>query len=257
MNVNIGISEFEVGGEDLGQLRDSNDILNDFEGLRRRFKQDGYLLLRGLQKPDTVNAARSAFLEYLDEKGCLEDGSPLMDGKIDLSRGPRGGYRGDNDDPRRDGAPLAQSSGITALVESPEVIGFFEKFFGGKILAFHHRWMRAAGQGRSTGMHFDFLYMGRGTENVATVWCPLGDTPMELGGLALCVGSNHSATLKQSYDGVDADLHGERMKELGSLTPLDASREFGGKWHTTNYRAGDVLIFGMYMLHAPLNNQTE
>ena len=257
MRVNIGKSEFEVGGPDLGELRESNAILDDVETLQARFQDEGYLLIRGLQKHETVLGARRAFLEYLDERGCLDRAAPLMDGKIDLNRGPRGGYRGDAENPRQDGAPLAQSPGIGALVESPEVIGFFERFFGGEVLAFHHRWMRAAGQGRSTGMHFDFLYMGRGTEKVCTVWCPLGDTPMDLGGLAVCLGSDKSADLKGAYEGVDADLHSDRMKEMGSLTPLGAAREFGGKWHTTNYRAGDVLIFGMYMLHAPLNNQTD
>ena len=257
MRVNIGVSEFELGGPDLGELQDSNSILDDTEALRRRFLDEGHLLIRGLQKRETVLEARRAFLEYLDERGCLIDGTPLMDGKINLERGPRGGYRGDIHDPRQEGAPLAQSSEIGGLVESPEVIGFFERFLGGEVLAFHHRWMRAAGQGRSTGMHFDFLYMGRGTERVCTVWCPLGDTPIELGGLALCLGSEKSDDMKGAYEGVDADVHSDRMKEIGSLTPLDAARKYGGKWHTTNYQLGDVLIFGMYMLHAPLNNQTD
>ena len=217
MFVNIGESEFEVGAADLGELRESNDLLHDLDALRERFGQDGYLLIRQLQKRDTVMQARLAFLEYLDELGCLDPAAPLVDGVIDMSKGPRGGFfsqTGANlkvsasDDPGAqpvdDGSALAYSPRITNLVESREIIGFFEGFLGGEILPFKHRWLRVAGVGPSTAMHFDFMYMGKGTENVCTVWCPLGDTSMDLGGLALCVGSQGSAELRTAFAGADA-----------------------------------------------------
>ena len=52
MLVNIGESEFEIGGNDLGMLRESNDLLDDFDALRERFSEDGYLLIRGLQRSE-------------------------------------------------------------------------------------------------------------------------------------------------------------------------------------------------------------
>ena len=62
MLVNIGESEFEVGSAELGDLRESNDVVDDLDALRERFSADGYLLIRGLQKRETVLSARPAFL---------------------------------------------------------------------------------------------------------------------------------------------------------------------------------------------------
>lgn len=41
-----------------------------------------------------------------------------------------------------------------------------------------------------TGAHVDNVYMGRGSRNLFTVWTPFGDTPVEMGTLAVCEGSN-------------------------------------------------------------------
>ena len=271
MLVHIGESEFEVGGAELGELRESNDVLDDRDALRERFNEDGYLLIRGLQKRDPVLSARQAFLEYLDNLGCLDPAAPLIDGAINTSRGPRGGFRtqtganlvvdasnelgplaaSDN------GASLANAPPITGLVESPEIIKFFEGFLGGEVLPFKHRWLRVAGTGPSTAMHFDFMYMGKGTENVYSVWCPLGDTPKELGGLALSVGSHSSGELKAAYGKLDAYDDDEQLKDLYARSPKEFASRFESKWHAADYKAGDVLIFGMYMLHAPLQNQTD
>ena len=268
MFVNIGESEFEVGSADLGELRESNDVLDDLDALRERFSQDGYLLIRQLQKRDTVMQARLAFLEYLDELGCLDPAAPLVDGVIDMSKGPRGGFfsqtganlkvdPSDEPGPADDGSALAYSPQITNLVESPEIVGFFEGFLDGEILPFEHRWLRVAGLGASTAMHFDFMYMGKGTENVCTTWCPLGDTSMDLGGLALCVGSQSSAELRAAFAGADAYEEGERFESLYSSSPKEFAERIGAKWHTADYKLGDVLIFGMHMLHAPLHNRTD
>ena len=270
MFVNIGESEFEVGSADLGELRESNDVLDDLDALRERFDQDGYLLIRQLQKSETVMQARLAFLEYLDELGCLDPAAPLVDGVIDMSKGPRGGFLsqtganltvGAPDDsgtrPVDDGSALAYSPRMTNLVESRELVGFFEGFLGGEILPFEHRWLRVAGVGSSTAMHFDFMYMGKGTENVCTVWCPLGDTAMDLGGLALCVGSQSSAKLRAAFGGADAYEESERFESLYTSSPRAFAKSIGSKWHTADYKLGDVLIFGMHMLHAPLQNRTD
>jgi ectoine hydroxylase-related dioxygenase (phytanoyl-CoA dioxygenase family) len=39
--------------------------------------------------------------------------------------------------------------------------------------------------------------------------------------------------------------------------PLLITEKFGGKWATTEFQAGDVLIFGMFLLHCSLKNTTN
>lgn len=96
--------------------------------------------------------------------------------------------------------------------------------------------------------------MGRGTQHVYTVWSPLGDVSFEMGGLSVCLGSHRFEDLKQSYGMKDSDRDG-----IGHYTddPLVITEKYGGKWATTEFQAGDVLIFGMYLLHCSLENTTN
>jgi len=83
MEVRFGERRLEIGGPYLGaDLRESNDLLDDPSSLRVRLDQEGYLLLRGLQDPKKVSAARLAILERLAEEGLLDPASPVADGVI-------------------------------------------------------------------------------------------------------------------------------------------------------------------------------
>ena len=39
--------------------------------------------------------------------------------------------------------------------------------------------------------------------------------------------------------------------------PVEMVDRYGGQWQTTEFRAGDALIFGMFTMHGSLNNQTN
>jgi ectoine hydroxylase-related dioxygenase (phytanoyl-CoA dioxygenase family) len=98
--------------------------------------------------------------------------------------------------------------------------------------------------------------MGRGTRNLYTVWTPLGDVPMEKGALALCLGSQYFEQVKQIYGSLDVDADNTNG---GVLTedPIEIVDKFGGQWATTDFRAGDIILFGMFILHFSLRNTTN
>ena len=41
-----------------------------------------------------------------------------------------------------------------------------------------------------------------------------------------------------------------------SHNPPQVRHKFGGRWLTTEYQAGDFLTFGMFLVHASLDNRT-
>jgi ectoine hydroxylase-related dioxygenase (phytanoyl-CoA dioxygenase family) len=110
------------------------------------------------------------------------------------------------------------------------------------------------GKGDFTGAHYDIVYMGRGTHNLYTVWSPIGDIDYGLGGLAICLDSHNFEELKKTYGTKDSD-----RDDIGHYTddPLMITEKFGGKWATTEFEAGDVLIFGMFLMHCSLENTTN
>ena len=247
MMVKMGARELELGGKHLaGELREANGILGDPAALRARMEEDGYLLIRGLQERDRVMAARRVVLESLAAAEQLDPAAPLMDGV--LRSGAKGAFYGGT-------KHITHSPEFLALVESPEIMNFFEQFLGGAVLTYSYKWLRAVATGQQTGAHYDIVYMGRGTQNVFTCWTPLGDVPLAEGPLAVLVGSHRFERIRETYGRMDVDR--DRIEGWFSEDPVELVDHFGGEWRTTEFRAGDVLIFSMFTMHASVTNTTN
>lgn len=245
----MGARELELGGKHLELLRDSNDLLDDVPALRARMAEDGYLFLRGLQKRENVLAARRLLLERLDQNSQIDRAFPLLDGVV--KPGGKGAFLG--------GAQaLTHTPEFLGVVESPEILGFFDRFLGEKSLTFDYKWLRAVGPGGNTGAHYDMVYMGRGSERLYTCWTPLGDIPLEQGTLALLQGSHNLESyqrLRDTYGRMDVDR--DNVQGWFSNDPLEMVERFGGQWRTAEFQMGDVLLFGMFTLHGSTNNTSN
>ena len=245
MQVPFGQRELELGGKYIAaDLRDSNELLDDVAALRARMEEDGYLLIRGLYDREQVLGARRALLERINEAGGLAPDAPLMDGVINPDKTAGGPVKQYTDTPA-----------FRALVESPQIMGFFANFLGGDVLTFDYKWLRIVGTGGGTGAHYDVVYMGRGTKNLYTTWTPLGDITLDMGTLCLCLGSQRFEKVKQTYGQSDVDR--DHHQGWFSNDPVEVVDKFGGRWATTEFQAGDALIFGMFMMHASLKNTTN
>jgi hypothetical protein len=260
----------DTSPETFGRLRDSSDAVGDPEEMRRRIDEDGYLFLPGLLDRDQVREARVEALRRLDRLGYIDRAYPLEDGvaapHADTSSNP---------DLARDNAPLHRVLYDGALME------FHERFLGGPVRHFDFTWFRAKapGQFNATWPHYDVVYMGRGTKNLYTTWTPLGDIPLVMGGLMVLENSHRLEPVKSTYGTLDVDTYcagtaeealmksgetawdrlwaervsnGEYTKDAVALP-----REFGLRWLSADYQMGDALVFGMYLMHASMDNQTN
>lgn len=246
MKLRIMQGEVEVESRYLSSLREANDLLGDPAALHARMEEDGYLLIRGLQKVENVQAARRVVLENLLANNQLNPKYPLDEAVAE--EGARGRFIG--------GAKaVTHTPEFLSVVESPEIMGFFDHFLGGPALTFDYKWLRAVGPGDSTGAHYDVVYMGRGTRNLYTAWTPLSDVPYHMGPLVLLVGSHHFDKVKETYGEMDVD----RDLVTGHFTddPVELVDRHGGQWQTTEFKMGDVLIFGMYTMHASVANSSN
>jgi ectoine hydroxylase-related dioxygenase (phytanoyl-CoA dioxygenase family) len=112
--------------------------------------------------------------------------------------------------------------------------------------------------------------MGRGTDKVYTVWTPLGDISWHLGGLMILENSHRLETIKNRYGQMDVDSYcaNKRTAALyasgkkywsGALSknPVSLRSRYGGRWLSTEFQAGDVLIFSMFTIHASLDNHSS
>ena len=203
----------DLAPEAFGELRATAERHLTPTDLRERMSEDGYLYLPGLLEREQV----------LDVHRWV------------TARLAQGGNRQSSHELARDNAPLAR------LLYAGKLIEFFEKFLGGPVKPFDHTWFRAVpGGGHGTCPHCDIVYMGRGTFNLFTAWVPVGDVPLDVGGLMILENSH-----RQDWDG--------RL----SSDPVTLRAKLGGRWLSTNFQAGDVLTFGMATVHASLDNQSN
>jgi hypothetical protein len=250
----------EMDDSKVGLLRDSSDAATDFEELRRRFADDGYLYMRGYLDRDEVLAARASLTERLGAAGVLDPAYPAIDGVCV----PGSGYvfKPEITDGNEE---------VQRLLYSGRLTDFYEKFYGEAIRHYDFTWLRAIGPGKGTNPHCDLPYMGRGTHRHMTCWMPYGDISFTLGGLMVLEGSHKRMDLLEHYVYRDVDTFCENKEAdasnakagkwtfTGTLShnPPMVRNKFGGRWLTTEFQAGDFLTFGMFLVHASLDNRTE
>ena len=246
MTLTMGDTALELGSSQLGDLRDSTADKHDFDALRTRLADDGYLLLRGLHDPDQVAAARHMLLSNLQQNGQLDPVAPLDEGRA--AEGARGAFIGGR-------KAISHHPDFLAVVESPRLMAWFADLFEGPSLTFDYKWIRAVGPGTNTNAHFDVVYMGRGTRELLTCWTPLGDVSYDMGPLAILGDSPQLEKVRETYGELDVDR--DQAEGHFSRDPLELIEKFGGRWLTTEFQMGDALVFSMYTMHASLTNQSD
>ena len=249
MVVDFQKKRLEYPTSSFGELRESNDALSDMEELSRRMREDGYLFLRALIDRDAVLDARQRILEYMSERDALVPGEPVLDGVMP-NEGKSVNLMGNRD--------ITHTPELLRVLEAPELFGFFNSFYSEAPATFGYKWLRAVGNEQFTGSHLDVVYMGRGSDRVNTVWIPFGDTPIEKGTLVMCEGSHRLdgfARLRKTYGRIDVDR--DNIQGWFSNDPEEILETFGGRWLTGEVRAGDVITFGLYVMHGSTTNTTN
>jgi len=256
--------ELDTHPDAFGELRVSNDVIGDAPGIRARIQADGYLFLRGYLGRDRVLAARTEVTRRFAAAGVTDPTFPALDAICIPNVGP-GAVHGDF---------ANQIAPLQAVLYAGPMMELFRDLFGGPVRHFDFTWFRAQ-MGGAPGIypHCDIVYMGRGTPKLHTAWTPLGDIPMEMGGLMILENSHRQTDRLRKYLSRDVDTYCTNYPDAaeieagkkqwqdwdGRLTnnPVTLREKLGGRWLTTEYQMGDVLVFTMATIHASLDNQTN
>jgi ectoine hydroxylase-related dioxygenase (phytanoyl-CoA dioxygenase family) len=267
----------ETAAAALGPLRRSDDAAGDFDELRRRMDKDGYLFMPGLLVRDQVAAARKRVAQKMATAGFLAEGRPVEE--CVAAPGAEINFMPE---------AARENPELEAVLYDGPMMEFYRGFLGGEVRHFDYTWFRAkVPGGNGTRPHYDVVYMGRGTRRLYTSWTPLSDTDWDMGGLMVLEGSHRQNELIATYGQLDVDrycqdpqteklveaaraqgrnLSGEERGRIQWQSPTFGSysadavatrQELGGRWLTDRYRMGDLLIFGMYTMHASPDNCTD
>jgi len=253
--VSLGIA-LDDSPSAFGELRDSTSALGDSAELERRLDDDGYLWIRSLLDLEWVLDARRQVVEWLAAQGNLDAGRPIMDAYA----APNATTAFTAEERR---FPL-----VRRLLHTGRLIEFYAKLLGGEIRALDYIWMRLMSPGQASGPHCDIVYMNRGTTKLYTSWVPLGAVPRESGPLIVMERSHRLTDLRDGYGRMDIDegrnwtklrfRHGRLFRGGDySRNPRAVQRQFGLRWLTADFAAGDVVMLSVYTLHGSLDNLSD
>jgi ectoine hydroxylase-related dioxygenase (phytanoyl-CoA dioxygenase family) len=211
------------------------------EQLREIYRQQGYLWLKGFFARDVVLHFRDHFFETI------------------FSRGPQAFFE------------ILGSQEYQDFCTMPRLWNFYRKFLQGQPYLHKRKLIRfnSPGEDHCTGGHYDLIYLRAGTDRFCSSWIPLGDTPVEMGGLMYL---EHSDMLGRQMEAEfrvkNADLppeerisaYNRNMRENGwvSIDLVSMAQHFNSRWLIADYEAGDMVIHSPYIIHAAtLNNDPQ
>ena len=220
----------------------SNDLIHDGRALRGRMDEAGYLFFRGIGPRETILAARRDVLHICAQAGwCDADGiwtgiGPFTEGDKEYMAV----YK-----------QVLKLPALLAVPEDPIYMDLIGRIVGGDPLLHRLRIARLTfpqNVAQTTAAHQDHWYI-RGTPATYTIWTPLGDCPMTLGGLAVLPGSHKGGFIEHR-------LHAEK-KYAGHGLGDDQLPATAQHWVAGDFAVGDFLVFHSYTIHKALPNLTK
>lgn len=231
----------------LGQLREGNGSLGDPAAMQAALARDGYLLLRGILPVDDVMAARGEVFARLAEMD--EIAAPAIDG-IATGRSRRLERVAD---PGAFWKSVSEGRALRAVTHGAALAGALATLFGSPVVGHDLVYLRAAAVGRSLDLHYDFPFFCRLHDSLVTSWIPLGDVPVEDGPIYVVENSHRFDDILAGIGAQDA-IADRNRKYAFETNPADLAAGRGTRVLVTDFRAGDVLVFGMRTAHGSLDN---
>jgi hypothetical protein len=217
---------------ELAQLRDSSDVLDDHDELRRRWNSDGYIFVRAGIDNGAVDKVRRAYMERLAAQGLVEsvDGEAVWTGRR-LKSDRAISYKDLNDSVWKDLVSHPSFDRVMRAVmgEAPSWV---------PIVSYRASLpVEEVPEDLFIGRHQDAFY-NQGI-NFWNVWVPLMDIPGEVGGLAIAPRRHQEGFLHR----------GPR-----AFTSKEVPDE---EWLRADYAPGDILIFNNMTPHSAMVNTSN
>jgi ectoine hydroxylase-related dioxygenase (phytanoyl-CoA dioxygenase family) len=210
------------------ELWSANALLGRPDALRRRLAEDGYLFFRGLLPVAELRAAADGVRAELRRGGWIDD-----HGMASAERRALNPMDALGDPAFRAALTRPAFNRLAYLRELRRpvrmILGPLAFSYPAKVLRAIYP-ERPPGVARGRYVHQDYAVSG--VQDMLTTWVPLTAVPFRLGGLAVRPGSHLGPPQRPRVLGQD---------ERG--------------WATTDYRAGDALVFHCLTSHAALPNR--
>jgi phytanoyl-CoA hydroxylase len=200
INGHLAVNDGPLNSDSVSLLRPSYPS-EPIEELRKRYDEDGMLLVRGLLPREDIIRARTYYFSMMAPTGVLKDGTEPSQGIFNDKRSPEdfpgigSGVAGMNGRPGGASAAEFVDLAIEAhykseytenLCKHPVLLDFVARFTGWNenTLGLKRSLLRNNVPGTTPiGVHYDQIFLRYGEPTSLTAWVPIGDVSLTGGGL--------------------------------------------------------------------------
>lgn len=252
------------------------------EEIRRRYREDGHVLVKGVLPREDVLKAREKYFEFLAPTGILAPGTTPEEGVFNTALDRRNfpGIGAGPDTIDAEGKVTGPDPGAASrfgdlaiaahnedwykedLCQHPalrkfvaELTGWGENTYGLTRTLLRNN----VPKNKAIGVHYDQIFLRHGDDKALTAWVPMGDIKIDGGGLIyLEKGHVIGAQIERDFaeraraagfsEEETKHAYNKNMMGGGLLTeePLAFAKEHGRRWLLTPYEAGDVVFHNAY-----------
>lgn len=244
--------------------------------LQRRYKEDGYLLVKNVLPREDVLRVRQRYFEKLAPTGCLAPNTNPVEGIFDMTQNRLnfpGVGAGPPDMTGSDPEVAKQFDNLAleahnedwykeGLCHHPAIQDFVARLtgWGENTLSIRRTLLRNnMPQNTAIGVHYDQIFLRYGEDTFVTAWVPIGDISIDGGGL-IYLEKGHDIgeqterefmeranaagmTDQEMKDAYNANMMSGGLLDVG---PLRYAKKHGRRWLLTPYEAGDVVFHNPY-----------
>lgn len=250
MNKNCSIDGQLVASDVLAPFVDSTSIADDHAALSQSFRENGYIFVRGLIPQDSINQARQEVFGRLAEVDEIAE--PAVNG-ITTGRSRRSELVTDLG---QFWQSVSEGEAIRKVSHADETKSLLNVLLDEPALAHDYIFLRPGSTGRFTFLHFDYPFFSRGSKRVVTAWTAIGPVPKNEGALFVLENSHTFDDL--IGDAVEIDYASAASPQVQMTDDLvKFARQRGSRLLTTDFKPGDVIVFGMTTMHGAFDNSSE
>lgn len=253
----ISIQGREIPQANFGLLNEYTGSVADESTVHAQFARDGYLLLRQALDRAEVLKARCAVFKCLHAVDELL--SPNADGILS--------GRSARPDPATDGGEfwrsVNQGSALRSVTHGASTRAIAASVLGCEARPHDLMYLRPMAPGPGTRLHYDYPFFAKEATKIHTVWLPLGDVPLHDGPLAVIENSFQFDDLLAPIRAArfDRDHSNDTVQtaaydSANSQHPADLARERSVRILSTEFQAGDVVVFSGFLMHGSLDNNS-
>jgi ectoine hydroxylase-related dioxygenase (phytanoyl-CoA dioxygenase family) len=250
-----------MAADRLGRLMPA-DPKRSRDELWAQYQAQGYLWLKGILDRGAVLAFRRRFFAAFAEAGLplLAAGTDPVDGICGVAP------LGDSGPYHKLLLEIVRWAEYEAFCLMEPIWRFYEVFLQGAPYLHKRKLIRYGkpGDRQCTGAHYDLIYLRGGTDRICTSWIPIGDVPVECGGLVYLEGSDGwGRATEAEFSARNRDLppeervsaYNKNMKTGWLTNDLAAlADKLDARWLVADYEAGDMVVHSPYMVHASTMN---